>query len=89
MALYYFHLRDGIDVLLDPEGCELADLAAVERCALTAARSIISADVLDGRLRLDMRIDVEDPAGAVVHRLPFNQAIEIVPAGTDADQRAA
>ena len=79
MALYYFHLRDGVDVLLDEEGCELIDLAAAERHALVAARSLLSADILEGQLRLDMRIDVEDRLGAVVHRLPFGRAIEIVP----------
>jgi hypothetical protein len=81
MALYYFHLRDGQDVLLDPEGVELADPAAVEQRALAAARSIMSSEVLEGRLPLDMRIDVEDSSGAVVHRLTFPDAIRILPAG--------
>lgn len=79
MALYYFHLRDGKDVLLDPDGCQLDDMDAVKARALADARSIMSADILEGRLKLEMRIDVEDQAGRIVHRLPFADAIEISP----------
>lgn len=80
MARFYFHLRDGRDVLLDPDGSELADMDAVRARALADARSIMSADILEGRLKLDMRVDVEDQAGRIVHRLPFVEAVEIVPA---------
>jgi hypothetical protein len=79
VALYFFHLRDGEDVLLDPEGSEVADLAAVRKQALLSARSILSAGVLEGQLSFDMRIDVEDEAGALVYRLPFQDAVIIVP----------
>jgi hypothetical protein len=80
VTLFFFHLRDGKDILLDPEGTELADIAAVQRAALQSARSILSAEVLDGRLPLDMHIDVEDANGTVIHRLPFPDAVEIIPA---------
>lgn len=79
MALYYFHLRDGVDVLLDPEGCELPDLGVAEARALASARSILSADALEGLLKLDMRIDVEDSAGDIVHSLEFQDAVVITP----------
>lgn len=79
MPLYYFHLRDGVDVLIDPEGSELTDLAAAQRQAMVAARSLLSVDALEGRLRLDLRLDVEDEHGNIVHRLPFAAAVEVVP----------
>ncbi len=78
MALYYFHLRDGEDVLLDPEGLELPDVESIRHSALASARSILSAEVLTGRLPLYMRIDVEDGAGALVHRLPFDEAVAVI-----------
>ena len=87
MAIYFLHLVDGQDLLLDPEGAELADDAAIARAALASARSIMSAEVLAGRLSLDMRIEVEDADGAVVHRLDFDDAIEIVPAAPPAFDR--
>jgi hypothetical protein len=80
MARYFFHLRDGQDVLLDPDGIDLPDPVTIVAKALAAARSILSADALEGRLQLDLRIDVEDEGGSLVHRLAFADAIAIVPA---------
>lgn len=78
MVLYYFHLRDGVDVILDPEGRELADTASVRAMALRDARSIISDDARQGVIKLDQRIDVEDAARVVVHRLKFTDAVLII-----------
>ncbi len=77
MPLYYFHLRDGVDVLLDPEGRYLEGQAAIESNALAAARSLISDDALGGHIGLQHHIDVEDEAGKVVHCLDFNDAVTI------------
>lgn len=62
MARYYFHLRDGVGILIDEEGRQLESLASVANAALIETRSIISADALAGHIRLDQRIDVEDEA---------------------------
>ena len=78
MPRYYFHLRDGEDVLLDPEGRELNHPGAVEQMALNEARAIICDDGRGGRIDLTQRIDVEDEAGNLVHRLPFVDAVEVV-----------
>jgi len=77
MARYYFHLRDGIDVLLDEEGREL-DEKAIQSAALIEARSIISDDAREGRIRLDQRLDIEDAAHAIVYSLAFVDAVQIV-----------
>jgi Domain of unknown function (DUF6894) len=74
---YYFHLRDGTDVLLDPDGRALPSLAAVAGVALHEARAIISAEAKGGEISLDQSIDVEDQAGQVVHTLAFTEAIQI------------
>jgi hypothetical protein len=76
---YFFHLRDGEDVLLDPEGMELADAEAIAAQALFEARSILSHDVMNGRIHLGQRIDVETAEGVIVHSLPFSGAVEILP----------
>jgi hypothetical protein len=80
VPLVYFHLRDGTDVLLDPEGRDVADLDAIPQIALHEARAIIAADARDGQILLDQRIDVEDEAGQLVHRLHFADAVTITPA---------
>ena len=77
MPKYFFHLRDGTDVLLDPDGRELLHDAAAATEALEEARSLMSHEVLTGALHLDQRIDVEDDQGRVVHRQLFRDAVRI------------
>ena len=78
MATYFFHLRDGHDVLLDPDGRELADHAAIVRVALMEARHIIGHEAIAGSIKLDQHIDVEDSAGVVVHTIAFADAVAII-----------
>ena len=77
MGTYYFHLRDGEDQLLDPDGSELPDIAAVVARALAEARAIIAADAIAGAIKLNQRLDVEDHLGAIVHSLQFEDAVQI------------
>jgi hypothetical protein len=74
---YYFHLRDGTDVLLDPDGRLLPSLAAVAGAALFEARAIISADAKAGKISLAQSIDVENQSGEVVHTIAFADAVKI------------
>lgn len=77
MPRYYFHLRDGEDVLLDPEGRELGSPGAIEEMALNEARAIISDDARGGRITLIHRIEVQDESGRIVHSLQFVDAVSI------------
>ena len=70
-------MGDGVDTLLDDEGCELADLAAVAKQALREARSLISQEALSGAINLAQRLEVEDALGVVVYRLDFEDAIAV------------
>jgi hypothetical protein len=76
MAIYYFHLCDGVDVLLDPDGREL-DPLTVQQAALVEARAIIAADVGTGHIRLDQQIEVHDTEGEMVHRIRFEDAVTV------------
>jgi uncharacterized protein DUF6894 len=76
MAHYFFHLRDGVDILIDHEGREL-EAQNVERQALDEARAIIADDARSGRIHLDQRIDVEDSSGKIVLSLQFAEAVAI------------
>jgi hypothetical protein len=75
MPTYFFHFRDGVDLLLDPEGRTL-DSDQVVPETLLQARALIAADVLAGRVDLDDRIDVQNSGGIVVHSLAFADAVE-------------
>ena len=76
MAHYYFHLRDGVDILIDHEGREL-EASDIARLALTEARAIIADDAKGGRIHLDQRIDVENDSGKIVLTLQFADAVAI------------
>ena len=77
MPRYFLHLIDSTDLLLDPEGIEMA-AEAVGRCALAAARDCMAGDVKNGRLDLRYSIEVRDERGELVHRLPFSDAVSIL-----------
>jgi hypothetical protein len=79
MGRYFLHLRDGTDEVLDPEGTEMSP-EAVPGVALLCARDCMSGDIRNGKLDLRYRIDVHDESGAVVHTLPFQDALEIISA---------
>jgi hypothetical protein len=76
MATYYFHLCDGIDVLLDPEGREL-ESGAIASAALSEARAIIAADARGGHIYLNQKIEVHDAGGNIVHRIGFEDAVKV------------
>ena len=78
MARYFLHLKDSTDVVLDPEGLELA-ADAVPQAALRAARDCIAGDVKAGRLDLHYRIEVFSRSGELVHCLRFEDAVEVLP----------
>ena len=78
MALYFFHLCDGPNHLLDLEGQELPDLDAAKAFALLSARDTLSHEMKRGLLNLCVRLDVADAAGAIVHTLPLEQAFRIL-----------
>jgi hypothetical protein len=76
MPRYFFHLRDGVDEVLDPDGIQMpAD--AVIGAALIQARDCMAGDVKQGRLDLHCRIDVHADDGKLVHSLSFADALEV------------
>lgn len=77
MARFYFHLHECGTLIADDEGLECADLAAVRRTALKAARDVMCGEVEQGRLCLSCRVEVLDGAGAAVLDLPFRDAIAV------------
>jgi len=78
VALYFFHLCDGHEVVIDPEGREIEDQSQIGEVALKEARAIVSQDALAGRIKLEQRIDVRNEAGKLVHQLSFHDAVTIV-----------
>jgi hypothetical protein len=67
MAHYYFDTFDGEELILDEEGLEFPDLAAVK---VEAARGLadIAKDVIPGHERLELYIAVRDAQGRQILR---------------------
>jgi hypothetical protein len=78
LSRYFFHLRDGVDLVLDEEGRECDGLDSAVVLALEDARSILSEELQSGLIDLDRHLDVETADGAVAHRLEFKDAVRIV-----------
>jgi hypothetical protein len=77
MPLYFFHLKDGEDVLIDAEGMELRDIDDAKATALLQARDIISHEALKGHINLAQWIEVRNEAGAPVCSIKFEDAVHI------------
>lgn len=77
LALYYFHLTDGHQTLIDPEGRQVPDSAQIHELALEEARAMIAQDALGGRIILNQFIEVRDEKGKLVHQLSFRDAVTI------------
>jgi len=75
---YYFHLRDGVERLLDPQGADVDDPAQLARMALKEARAVVAQEALEGEINLQQRIEIEDEGGNLVHSLSFADAVRIV-----------
>jgi len=75
LGVYFFHLCDGSDTLIDPDGREVDDISTISGLALKEARAMISQDALGGRIFLDQFIEVRDDASKLVHKLSFRDAV--------------
>ena len=78
MVRYYFHLRDGVERLLDPQGADVDDPAQLARMALKEARAVVAQEALEGEINLQQRIEIEDEGGNLIHSLSFADAVRIV-----------
>jgi len=77
LALYFFHLCDGRDTLIDPDGREVGDAATIDAIAIKEARAMISQDALGGKISLDQFIEVRDEDGKLVHKMGFRDAVSV------------
>jgi hypothetical protein len=76
MARYFFHLRERSGDTVDEEGLDLIDDEAARQVAIAGARSIISSEVVRGRLHLTPAIEVTDADGQTVVILSFSEAVQ-------------
>lgn len=75
MALYFFHLRNRSDHIIDDAGQDLDSLAAAREAAIREARAIVAADALLGFIDLCQSIEIEDTVGKIVCLVPLAEAV--------------
>ena len=76
MPCFHLNIRDGEDVI-DEEGQEYASLDDARLAAVTSARELMAADIRTGLLSLDDRIEITDPAGALLATVRFRDTVRI------------
>lgn len=77
MQRIYLHLHESGSVLQDAEGCDVHDLEQARILAIDAARSLMSADVMRGRLTLGSGIEIADSGGNPLAFIRFRDAITV------------
>lgn len=77
MPMFFLHIRNGSGLIEDEEGSELPDPEAARLKAVRGARSIISAEALDGEIDLSGSIEVADQAGRVVLTVSYAEAVRV------------
>jgi hypothetical protein len=71
MGRYYFHLKDGDEMIPDEDGTELQDVAAATREALRSARELLADAIKAGKPKIYDAFVIADEAGRTVEVLPF------------------
>ena len=77
MPFYHFNIRDGRGFTPDDEGLDLSSATDARALAIKGARSLVSADVLDGALDLSGQIEITDDEGDEVLTIRFRDAVRV------------
>jgi hypothetical protein len=73
MPSYFFHIRDRDELLLDPDGLELPDLAsALDECARIVL-TVLEEERWREKIETDRQFEVVDELGRTLLVVPFNQ----------------
>jgi hypothetical protein len=71
MGRFYFHLRQGDQLIRDDEGLDLPDLAAAQHEAVAAARELLAEAVKRGTPSVPDAFVIADEAGRTLGTLPL------------------
>ena len=80
MPRYHFNIRNGFGFTADEEGLDLMSDTDARLQAIRGARSLICAEVLEGRLDLSGQIEVTDSQNDEVMTVRFSDAVRVDPA---------
>jgi hypothetical protein len=75
MARYYFHIKDGADLIKDPEGTELSTPDDARLQALRSARELWADAIKSGRELAADAVVIADEHGRTLTFVPMNEAL--------------
>ena len=79
MPRFHFNIRNGSGFTRDEEGVDLSSAMEAQVQAIKGARSLMSAEILDGQLDLDGQIEVTDEQDDPVVTVRFSDAVHVQP----------
>jgi hypothetical protein len=74
---FYFHLRDGDDLIEDQEGILLPDMDAVREEAFASAREILAERLKAGELLDGQRFEIVDDCGVLQATIPLRDVLKL------------
>jgi hypothetical protein len=75
MARYFFHIKDGAQLIEDEEGSDLANATVVRARALKCARELLAEAIRTGRDLMADAFLVVDEQGEQVMLVPLTEAL--------------
>ena len=77
MTRFFFHVRTGIELIADPEGCDLLDLSAAKSEGLAGLRDLVAERLGGGRpLVPTPEIEIGDHTGQTLATVGFEDALK-------------
>jgi len=77
MPRYHFNIRNGSGFTIDEEGLDLFSETDARAQAIRGARSLMSAEVLEGMLDLNGQIEVTDDLNGAVLTVRFSDVVDV------------
>ena len=77
MPRYHFNIRNGCGFTRDDEGLDLSSAMDAQVQAIRGARSLMSAEVMEGMLDLDGQIEVTDGHNGKILTVRFRDAVHV------------
>ena len=76
MPVLFLHVRDGSDLISDPDGSWFPDVVSAKSEAIHGARELMSQSIIcGGHLGIDRRFEIADQEGNIVAIVPFREAV--------------
>lgn len=75
---YHFNIRNGFGFTADDEGLELSSDKDARALAIRGARSLMSAEVMEGMLDLGGQIEVTNDLNGAVLTVRFRDAVDVL-----------